>query len=47
MNTNVNPNREKNMEHDNREVIRPKTKHYEFEALEQVVANWVRQSHAT
>jgi hypothetical protein len=41
---NTNPNREKNMEHDNREVIRPKTKFYEYKELEQVVANWIRQS---
>jgi hypothetical protein len=44
---NTNPNREKNMEHDNREVIRPKTKFYEFEELERVVNSWIRASTET
>jgi hypothetical protein len=38
---NTNPNREKNMEHDNREVIRPKTKFYEYKPLEEVIRQWV------
>jgi len=33
-------NREKNTEHDNREVIRPKTKHYEWKPLEQAIRRW-------
>lgn len=32
--------REKNMAHDNKEVIRPKTVHYDFTALEQAVKTW-------
>ena len=32
--------REKNMAHDNKEVIRPKTVHYDFAALEQAVKTW-------
>ena len=38
------PNREKIMENDYREVIRPKTKFYEFEELERVVNSWIRAS---
>lgn len=35
-------NREKNLDHDNREVVRPKGKTYDFEPLVAVVAQWVR-----
>lgn len=35
-----NPNRDKNIEHDNKEVIRPKAKHYDFTALEAAVRSW-------
>ena len=37
-------NREKNIEHDNKEVIRPKTKHYEFKELEAVMRQWIASS---
>ena len=35
-------NRLKNIDHDNREVIRPKEKFYDFTALEAVVRQWVK-----
>ena len=34
-------NREKNIEHDNREVIRPKDKVYDFKPLEAVIRQWI------
>jgi hypothetical protein len=33
-------NREKNIAHDNKEVIRPKSVHYDFTELEQAVKSW-------
>lgn len=33
-------NREKNVAHDNKEVLRPKSVHYDFTALEQAVQAW-------
>lgn len=38
-------NKEKNIEHEKRELmrVRPKQPAYEFEALEQVVNSWIRQ----
>jgi hypothetical protein len=33
-------NREKNMAHDNREVVRPKLVHYDFSALTAAVNSW-------
>ena len=35
-------NRLKNIEHDNREVIRPKEKFYDFKSLEEVMHLWVK-----
>ena len=35
-------NRLKNIEHDNREVIRPKEKFYHFKPLEAVMHLWVK-----
>jgi hypothetical protein len=35
-------NRLKNIEHDNREVIRPKEKFYDFKPLEEVMHLWVK-----
>ena len=35
-------NRLKNIDHDNREVIRPKEKFYDFAPLEAVVRLWVK-----
>jgi hypothetical protein len=35
-------NRLKNIDHDNREGIRPKEKFYDFTALEAVVRQWVK-----
>ena len=37
-------NRLKNIEHDNREVIRPKEKFYDFKPLEDVMRDWVKGS---
>lgn len=37
-------NRFKNIEHDNREVIRPKEKFYDFKPLEDVMRQWVKGS---
>jgi hypothetical protein len=33
-------NREKNIEHDSRQVIRPKAVSYNFEPLEQAIKSW-------
>jgi hypothetical protein len=35
-------NREKNIEHDNREVIRPKDKVYDFKPLEEAIKGWFK-----
>ena len=35
-------NREKNTEHDTKEVIRPKTKQYDFTELEAEVRSWFK-----
>jgi hypothetical protein len=40
-------NREKNTEHDNKEVIRPKAKNYEFKELEAVIRQWVTTNEQT
>lgn len=32
--------REKNIAHDNKQVVRPKTVHYDFTALDQVMKVW-------
>jgi hypothetical protein len=34
-------NREKNIEHDNKEVVRPKAKFYNFKPLEAVIRQWI------
>ena len=35
-------NREKNNEHDNREVVRPKAKFYNFKPLEDAIKGWFK-----
>jgi hypothetical protein len=35
-------NREKNNEHDNREVVRPKAKFYNFKLLEAAIRSWFK-----
>jgi hypothetical protein len=35
-------NREKNIEHDQREVVRPKQPVYDFTELEAVIRQWVK-----
>ena len=36
--------KQKNTEHDQREIMRPKDKQYDFTALEDVVRKWVKGS---
>jgi hypothetical protein len=40
-------NREKNMAHDNREVVRPKATHYDFSALDAAVNSWFGKAEVT